>query len=72
MFPTRILLATDGSGEASLAAQAAVELANGTHSELHVVHVVHTIPEMPILLAPRQRNRARLCSSGGSSEVSSS
>jgi nucleotide-binding universal stress UspA family protein len=47
MFPTRILLGTDGSGEASLAAQAAVELANGTHSELHVVHVVHTVPELP-------------------------
>jgi nucleotide-binding universal stress UspA family protein len=35
----RILLATDGSGEAALAAQAAVDLANKTNSDIHVVHV---------------------------------
>jgi nucleotide-binding universal stress UspA family protein len=35
----RILLATDGSGEAALAAQAAVDLANKTNSELHLVYV---------------------------------
>jgi nucleotide-binding universal stress UspA family protein len=34
----RILLATDGSEEAELAARVAVELAKGTGSELHVVH----------------------------------
>jgi nucleotide-binding universal stress UspA family protein len=39
IFPTRILLATDGSQEAELAALRAVELADATHSELHVVHV---------------------------------
>jgi nucleotide-binding universal stress UspA family protein len=38
-FPTRILLATDGSEEAELAALGAVDLADATHSELHVVHV---------------------------------
>src|ERR671921_2741664 len=38
-FPTRILLATDGSEEAELAALTAVDLADATHSELHVVHV---------------------------------
>ena len=38
-FPTRILLATDGSVEAELAALRAVELAQRTDSELHVVHV---------------------------------
>ena len=38
-FPTRILLATDGSEEADLAALRAVELADATDSELHVVHV---------------------------------
>jgi nucleotide-binding universal stress UspA family protein len=38
-FPTRILLATDGSEEAELAALRAVELAQRTDSELHVVHV---------------------------------
>lgn len=38
IFPTRILLATDGSEEATLAAQTAIELANKTGSELHVVY----------------------------------
>jgi nucleotide-binding universal stress UspA family protein len=39
IFPTRILLATDGSEEAELATLTAIELANATGSELHVVHV---------------------------------
>ena len=39
IFPTRILLATDGSEEAELAALRAVDLARSTDSELHVVHV---------------------------------
>lgn len=39
IFPTRILLATDGSEEAELAASRAVDLAQRTGSELHVVHV---------------------------------
>jgi nucleotide-binding universal stress UspA family protein len=39
IFPTTILLATDGSEEAQLAASRAVDLADATDSELHVVHV---------------------------------
>ena len=39
IFPTKILLAIDGSAEATLAAQTAVDLADKTNSELHVVHV---------------------------------
>ena len=39
LFPRRILLATDGSEEAELAALRAVDLAERTDSELHVVHV---------------------------------
>jgi nucleotide-binding universal stress UspA family protein len=39
IFPTKILVATDGSREAQLAATTAAELANSTNSELHVVHV---------------------------------
>jgi nucleotide-binding universal stress UspA family protein len=35
----RILLTTDGSEEAELATRAAVELANSTDSELHMLHV---------------------------------
>ena len=38
-FPTKILLATDGSEGADLAASRAVELARRTGSELHLVHV---------------------------------
>jgi nucleotide-binding universal stress UspA family protein len=38
-FPTKVLLATDGSIEADLAARTAAELADKTSSELHVVHV---------------------------------
>jgi nucleotide-binding universal stress UspA family protein len=38
-FPTRILLAIDGSEEAELASRKAVELANEIDSELYVVHV---------------------------------
>jgi nucleotide-binding universal stress UspA family protein len=40
IFPTKILLATDGSREAVLAGQTAAELAQKTDSELHVVHVL--------------------------------
>jgi nucleotide-binding universal stress UspA family protein len=40
-------LVADGSREATLAAEAAVELVNGTGSELHVVHVISTVQEMP-------------------------
>ena len=39
IFPTRILLATDGSEQAELAALRAVNIAEKTDSELHVVHV---------------------------------
>jgi nucleotide-binding universal stress UspA family protein len=39
MFPTKILLATDGSEEAKLAAQTAADLAEKTGSELHVIYV---------------------------------
>ena len=41
IFPTNILLATDGSREATLAASTAVQLAQGTNSKLHVVFVMH-------------------------------
>jgi nucleotide-binding universal stress UspA family protein len=37
-FLNRILVATDGSEDAELAIRAAVDLADGTGSELHVVH----------------------------------
>ena len=46
IFPNRILLAIDDSEEAALAAEKAVGLANGTDSELHLVHV----GQLPIFL----------------------
>ena len=39
IFPTRILLAADGSEDAARATEAAVELSKQTGSELHVVYV---------------------------------
>ena len=46
IFPTRILLATDDSEEAQLAARTAVDLAKNTDSELHVIYVVHRAAEL--------------------------
>jgi nucleotide-binding universal stress UspA family protein len=43
-FPNKILLATDGSADAALAARAAIELSNRTASELHVVHSWQSVP----------------------------
>jgi nucleotide-binding universal stress UspA family protein len=42
IFPTKILLATDGSKEANLAARTAVDLADKTGSELHVAFILRT------------------------------
>jgi nucleotide-binding universal stress UspA family protein len=44
IFPTKILLATDGSREAQLSAATAVDLAKSTNSELHVIHVGEFVP----------------------------
>jgi nucleotide-binding universal stress UspA family protein len=45
IFPTKILLATDGSEEAQLAARTAADLGNSTNSELHVVTVTLGRPD---------------------------
>jgi nucleotide-binding universal stress UspA family protein len=42
IFPTKILLATDASREANLAARTAVDLADKTGSELHVAFLLRT------------------------------
>jgi nucleotide-binding universal stress UspA family protein len=44
VFPTKILLATDGSEDAAQAREAAVDLASRSGSELHLVHVWHDVP----------------------------
>jgi nucleotide-binding universal stress UspA family protein len=46
IFPTKILLATDGSEDAELAATTAVGLARSTASELHVVHTWRPVPSV--------------------------
>jgi nucleotide-binding universal stress UspA family protein len=48
IFPTTILLATDGSKEAQLAATTAAELSESTDSELHIIHV----GEVPLVYHP--------------------
>jgi nucleotide-binding universal stress UspA family protein len=45
IFPTRILLATDGSKEAQLAARTAADIANSTNSELHLLTVAPGNPD---------------------------
>ncbi|MDQ3913655.1 MAG: universal stress protein [Actinomycetota bacterium] len=45
IFPARILLATDASEDAQLALSTAVDLANSTNSELHVVTVARGNPD---------------------------
>jgi nucleotide-binding universal stress UspA family protein len=55
MYPTRILLATDGSKESAPVVRTAVELANATGSELHVAHAISTVPQIPY---PRHFERA--------------
>ena len=43
-MPEKVLLATDGSKDAALAARAAVDVCQGTGAKLHVVHVWHSAP----------------------------
>ena len=45
IFPTKILLATDGSKDAELALSTAVDLATATDSELHVVTATPGTPD---------------------------
>jgi nucleotide-binding universal stress UspA family protein len=48
IFPTAVLVATDGSEEASRAKKVAVELCAKTGSELHLVHVYGVAPIYPL------------------------
>ena len=48
IFPTKILLATDGSRDAELARTTAVDMANSTDSEVHVVTVAPGYPSYDI------------------------
>jgi nucleotide-binding universal stress UspA family protein len=48
IFPTTILLATDGSKDAELARTTAVDMATTTDSELHVVTVAPRYPSVDV------------------------
>jgi nucleotide-binding universal stress UspA family protein len=61
IFPTKILLATDGSEDAALAVSTAADIAQKTDSELHVVYVGPSLeyvgmghPEIGDIPAPTQ------------------
>ena len=43
-MPEKVLLTTDGSKDAALAARAAVDVCQVTGAELHVVHAWHSAP----------------------------
>ena len=64
IFPTTILLATDGSEEAQLAATTAADLAEKTNSELHVLTVgpdypLYAYPEAPARFEDQLREYGR-------------
>ena len=44
MFPTKVLLATDGSDDAALATRIAADLSTRTTAQLHVMHAWHSVP----------------------------
>lgn len=59
-FPRRILLAADGSDDARLALEAAVDLSNATGSELHVLYVALSSPWItPDAMNPEEAERLR-------------
>ncbi len=47
IFPTKILVGTDGSEEAALALSTAADLAKSTNSELHIAYVFPTAVQRP-------------------------
>ena len=64
IFPTKILLATDGSKEARLALTTAADMAQSTNSELHVAYVFPTAVQRPSpTLLPPDRGKSKNTSS---------
>src|SRR5918992_3356565 len=57
VFPTKMLLATDGSEDARGATEAAVDLAGKSNSELHVMHVWHDVPGFAHAFVKRELRR---------------
>jgi len=52
IFPTKILLATDGSEESELAGRTAADLAKSYDSQLHVIYVEPALPMIDQFAAP--------------------
>ncbi len=52
IFPTKILLATDGSKESELAGRTAADLAKSHDSQLHVAYVEPALPMIDQFAAP--------------------
>jgi nucleotide-binding universal stress UspA family protein len=59
-LPKKILLATDGSEDARLAAQAAADLSEKTSAELHIVHAWQIVPHPVIDPDQYEEEAARL------------
>lgn len=58
IFPTKILVAVDGSEDSVLALRSAVDLASDNNSELHVVHVgLVSAWMMPDAIGPQEAER---------------
>ena len=51
IFPTKILLATDGSEEAEMAATTAINLPKNTDSELYILKIIRS-SLVPVLVIP--------------------
>jgi nucleotide-binding universal stress UspA family protein len=66
-MPEKVLLATDGSKEAAVAARAAVDVCEGAGAELHVVHVWFSVPTArirPFMRAELKRRGNELLEEG--------
>src|SRR5215210_2399489 len=59
-LPKKILLATDGSEDARLAARAAVDLSNKTGAQLHLVHAWQYVPHPVIEPGDLEEDAGRL------------
>jgi nucleotide-binding universal stress UspA family protein len=57
VFPTKILLATDGSEDTRRATEAATDLASRSRSKLHVVHVWQDVPGFAHAFVKRELRR---------------
>jgi nucleotide-binding universal stress UspA family protein len=66
-LPERILLATDGSGDARLAARAAADLSGRAGAELHVLHAWQAVPHPVIDLDSYETAARRLLQQEGES-----